>query len=118
MHHLDTFKDSPTAATLMKSFYVDNCVTSVDCAEDMQRFISEAKDIMQKGQFDLRCWVTGPEITDPDVITAPVLGLIWDPRCDTLRVKIPRIANSNTKKTWSLKISWDSELPELFRAKV
>ncbi|GFU61221.1 uncharacterized protein TNCV_1071661 [Trichonephila clavipes] len=35
-----------TAQKLLESFYVDNCLTSVDNAEDIERFMLESKEIL------------------------------------------------------------------------
>lgn len=47
-------KDKETAGILAKSFYVDNCLTSMDSKEELNKFIAEAKDIMKQAKFDLR----------------------------------------------------------------
>uniref|UniRef100_A0A224Y3Z1 Putative reverse transcriptase n=1 Tax=Panstrongylus lignarius TaxID=156445 RepID=A0A224Y3Z1_9HEMI len=41
---------------LKRSFYVDNCVTSVSNKRELQTFISQASQIMSRGHFDLRGW--------------------------------------------------------------
>ncbi|XP_061724700.1 uncharacterized protein LOC133530697 [Cydia pomonella] len=44
-HHLDNCSEplKETAAKLKKSFYVDNCVTSLESEEELNKFISESK---------------------------------------------------------------------------
>ena len=41
---------------LSKSFYVDNCTTSVKSTAELNKFISVSKDVMKQGGFDLRGW--------------------------------------------------------------
>ncbi|XP_076290996.1 uncharacterized protein LOC143214168 [Lasioglossum baleicum] len=41
---------------LSESFYVDNCVTSVNTLDQLHSFIGDAKTVMQSAGFDLRGW--------------------------------------------------------------
>ncbi|GFW79806.1 hypothetical protein TNCV_2590261 [Trichonephila clavipes] len=41
---------------LLKSFYLDNVVTSVDSKDQLNEFIANSKTLMAKGGFDLREW--------------------------------------------------------------
>ncbi|GFX67684.1 integrase catalytic domain-containing protein [Trichonephila clavipes] len=81
-----------TAQKLLESFYVDNCLTSVDNAEDIERFMLESKDILSLAKFNLRGWVhTGVSEAEKGTLLeekkkVPVLGLIWKPDKDTLSV--------------------------------
>ncbi|GFY79107.1 hypothetical protein TNIN_127931 [Trichonephila inaurata madagascariensis] len=43
-------------ATLLESFYVDNCVTSVDDHEELEKFIEESKTVLSTTKFELRGW--------------------------------------------------------------
>ncbi|XP_055936580.1 uncharacterized protein LOC129966195 [Argiope bruennichi] len=63
-HHLENVSDGrkETARQLQKSFYVDNCITSLETREEAAKFISEAKELMSAAKFDLRGWVTSEEI--------------------------------------------------------
>lgn len=45
-----------TITKLISSFYVDNCVTSVDSVEELQQFKEESKVLMAEGAFNLRGW--------------------------------------------------------------
>ncbi|GFV58041.1 uncharacterized protein TNCV_538541 [Trichonephila clavipes] len=81
-----------TAQKLLESFYVDNCLTSVDNAEDIERFMLESKEILSLAKFNLRGWVhTGVSEAEKGTLLeeekkVPVLGLIWKPDKDTLSV--------------------------------
>ncbi|GFW38356.1 uncharacterized protein TNCV_1332091 [Trichonephila clavipes] len=80
-----------TAQKLLESFYVDNCLTSVDNAEDIERFMLESKEILSL-KFNLRGWVhTGVSEAEKGTLLeeekkVPVLGLISKPYKDTLSV--------------------------------
>lgn len=65
-----------------KSFYVDNCATSVDTDEELSRFVSGATELMQLGNFYLRGW----ESTSSEADSEPshVLGLLWNRNEDFL----------------------------------
>ncbi|GFY37535.1 hypothetical protein TNIN_138761 [Trichonephila inaurata madagascariensis] len=72
----------------MSSFYVDNCLASVQTQSELDRFIDVATKIMAERKFELRGW----EHSNPsDTIASPtnVLGMIWDRHCDTLSLNIP-----------------------------
>ncbi|XP_011858695.1 PREDICTED: uncharacterized protein LOC105556222 [Vollenhovia emeryi] len=74
---------------LMESFYVDNCVTSVDTMEEVNGFMSDARYAMREGAFDLRGWEhTGSKTGEGEI---SVLGMIWNKRTDTLHLTIPPI---------------------------
>jgi len=50
---------------LLESFYVDNCVTSVNSLPQLNQFISDTRTMMEKGCFDLRGWeYTGDDTCD------------------------------------------------------
>lgn len=70
----------------MNSFYVDNCVTSVNCVTELSNFICDSKASMELGQFDLRGW----EFTHDDSYEKQtgVLGILWDKCDDTLSLNM------------------------------
>ncbi|GBN08328.1 hypothetical protein AVEN_274517-1 [Araneus ventricosus] len=49
-----------TAQKLLKSFYVDNCVHSVDNKEELMKFIDESQEILSPAKFNLRGWEHTP----------------------------------------------------------
>ncbi|XP_044756949.1 uncharacterized protein LOC123315351 [Coccinella septempunctata] len=85
---------------LMNSFYVDNCVTSVDSEEELLNFISRAKDIMSKAKFDLRGWEHNSSFYPSDRIDSitNVLGLLWDREEDTLAINSSNWGNLKFEK--------------------
>ena len=78
---------------LSKSFYVDNCPTSVKTTTELHSFISTTKDVMATGGFDLRGWeFTGD--SDSKYITL-VLGVSFNKVRDTLSIN-PAMLNQKT----------------------
>ncbi|XP_011858320.1 PREDICTED: uncharacterized protein LOC105555888 [Vollenhovia emeryi] len=75
-------QDKKIIQQLMKSFYVDNCVTSLDSEIELFHFIDVAKHVMARGNFDLRGWeYSGQQTTET---MTSVLGLRWNKAEDTL----------------------------------
>jgi hypothetical protein len=74
-----------TIEKLRKSFYVDNCVTSIENGKELRLFIKEVSLMFVEAKFDLRDW----EYLDPSLenhANIVVLGLTWDSRADILAV--------------------------------
>ncbi|KAK2575201.1 hypothetical protein KPH14_012609 [Odynerus spinipes] len=87
---------------LLRSFYVDNCVASVDSMEQLNEFISDARAVMELAGFDLRGWEYNNG-DDSREYQAAVLGLV----CPiVLRPKIL------LQEAWTRKLSWDDEVSE------
>ncbi|KAJ8918883.1 hypothetical protein NQ315_011175, partial [Exocentrus adspersus] len=79
-----TSYSTETILKLMRSFYVDNCVTSVPNYATLGHFVREAKLIMQEAQFDLRGWESSADSGDDNQVS--VLGLTWQKGEDSLRI--------------------------------
>lgn len=80
--------DKNILSILSRSFYVDNCVTSVPNEEILEAFIRESSMILAEAKFDLRGWEhSGGDQPSNDVskLTA-VLGLTWDTCNDSLSI--------------------------------
>ncbi|XP_045451223.1 uncharacterized protein LOC123660165 [Melitaea cinxia] len=92
-HHLNQVTEQKdTADILARSFYVDNLVTSLDSIEQTQKFIQDAKRVMNEGKFDLRQWVTSPlEINETQNTVISILGLQWDTDTDELYCNISNL---------------------------
>ncbi|KAL7304673.1 hypothetical protein TKK_0002917 [Trichogramma kaykai] len=69
---------------LKKSFYVDNCVASVQPPEEESKFRSTATEVMLHAGFDLRGWERTYDDAEKSKIS--ILGLIWDKRNDCLLI--------------------------------
>ncbi|GFY51007.1 hypothetical protein TNIN_242751 [Trichonephila inaurata madagascariensis] len=67
----------------MSSFYVDNCLASVQTQSELDRFINVATEIMAES------YAMGSWPSDPIASPTNVLGMIWDRHCDTLSLNIP-----------------------------
>ncbi|GFY61479.1 integrase catalytic domain-containing protein [Trichonephila inaurata madagascariensis] len=72
----------------MSSFYVDNCLASVQTQSELDRFIDVATKIMAERKFELREWEHSNP-SDPTASPTNVLGMIWNRHCDTLSLNIP-----------------------------
>ena len=108
-HHLKANRDlySETVEILENSFYVDNIVSSVETVKELNLFMKESNEIMNKGRFNLQGWShtkldSSHEQynTCCDNTTEPVLGLMWDTEIDTLscNLKPTAIKNILTKR--------------------
>ena len=74
---------------LLESFYVDNCVTSVNCIDELREFILQATNVMAEAKFNLRGWEYNGDGSDHK--ESVVLGIIWDKHCDTLSLNIDNL---------------------------
>ncbi|XP_055941854.1 uncharacterized protein LOC129971901 [Argiope bruennichi] len=108
-HHLENVSDGrkETARQLQKSFYVDNCITSLETREEAAKFISEAKELMSAAKFDLRGWVPSEKIVgETKVRYIPILELSWDTENDELSCNgAIKIAEENITKQTLLSIA-------------
>jgi len=125
-----------------KSFYVDNCVNSVEKENELHLFIKEASLVFAEAKFDLRGW----KFSDPSLENSTntvVLGLTWDRKADTLAVSNLELMDVEVvtrrtmlslaqrvfepigftcpislrpklllQKCWEVKGDWDQEVPE------
>ncbi|XP_033212371.1 uncharacterized protein LOC117169969 [Belonocnema kinseyi] len=69
---------------LRESFYVDNCVTSVDSKEELEVFVREARAIMATGGFDLRGWESSGGVSQGEYVL--VHGISWNKHKDTISI--------------------------------
>lgn len=90
-----------TVDKLKKSFYVDNCVVSLDTPDELGKFIRESSNLMSSGAFDLRGWeFSGDALENESTL---VLGILWNKHKDSLSVnpavlniEIPEIVTKRT----------------------
>ncbi|GFY40526.1 uncharacterized protein TNIN_134281 [Trichonephila inaurata madagascariensis] len=96
------------AQKLSKSFYVDNCVTSVDNERELVDFVKCSTKILADAKMDLRLWTYGPvgeavrsaldglnaESTSDNIV--PVLGIMWDRKGDTLYLECKTVLFQKT----------------------
>lgn len=76
---------------LLDSFYVDNCVASVNSMTHLCDFIADSKTVIAAGGFDLRGWEYSADQTGSD--QASVLGILWNKREDTFSLNAPILEN-------------------------
>lgn len=80
-----------TAKQLQGANYVDNCVTSLDDEDSVQKFKTESVKLMLTGKFELRGWVSNsPSSNDTLDKEVSVLGLKWNLAEDTLSCDIDK----------------------------
>ena len=113
--HLGQVKeeDKSVAEKLLESFYVDNCVASVDSLEEYEHFKEHATRIMSEAGMDLRQWAAtvvdtaevkklcSSECRYTEQSVTPVLGLRWDRVQDSLFCDVTPLVNMEkvTKRT-------------------
>ena len=81
---------------MKNSFYVDNCLTSLNSLEEMNKFIEESQKVLLTEHFNLKCWqsnYSSPKIQVPAFETTLVLGMIWKLKEDTLTRKIEQLTD-------------------------
>ncbi|CAG7659344.1 unnamed protein product [Allacma fusca] len=88
-----------TSQLLLKSLYVDTCVTSLSSPSVVQRFIRDATHVMSEAQFNLRGWIWNePQESSEEVgleKKVPVLGLIWDVKKDVLSLDLRDLSDDD-----------------------
>ncbi|GFW28583.1 integrase catalytic domain-containing protein [Trichonephila clavipes] len=84
---------------LQDSFYVGNCVTSVQNNAELRIFVESATNVMKEGMFDLRGWESSA--IPSESFLAPVM----------IQPKILLQA------TWKIKEAWDDEVNDEIRKK-
>lgn len=93
-HHLSNVLPcfTPIAEKLKQSFYVDNCVTSVDSQEEVSEFIETSVKLLSEVKFDLRGWEYTMKNEDyVDEESTSVLGLFWNKSSDMLFVDVRKL---------------------------
>ncbi|XP_042906732.2 uncharacterized protein [Parasteatoda tepidariorum] len=105
-YHLKKAPESmlDTAVKLEESFYVDNCLTSVEDREHLHKFMTESQYILKRAQFDLRGWehsiLNSQEVAIPkEERKVPVLGLIWKLSTDSLTLDLKETSQASETLT-------------------
>jgi len=95
-----------TALKLKEAFYVDNCITSVDSAPELNTFVSESLELMGSGQFELREWASNYSDANSNLTrifskenVVPLLGMLWNKERDELFCDVRTISIPNKKVT-------------------
>ncbi|UYV82292.1 hypothetical protein LAZ67_21001624 [Cordylochernes scorpioides] len=89
-HHLKSVTDENyyVAQRLLRSFYVDNCLTSLNKESDIVHFKEKASEIMNRAGMELRQWETTETFNPRERNDTKVLGLLWNRKTDTLNCMI------------------------------
>ena len=105
-HHYEQFDDPELAHTLEMlkgNTYVYNLMCTGTNVEDLEKFRTQATDILEDGKFTIHKWESNLEKLDSENMGNPskILGHIWDKRKDTLQVPINKIEEAKpvTKNT-------------------
>ena len=69
---------------LRRSFYVDDCISSLDTAAEAQNFKAISTEVLKGAGMDLRKWQRSLEETTTEPVGHKVLGMEWDAATDTL----------------------------------
>ncbi|UYV66545.1 hypothetical protein LAZ67_4002017 [Cordylochernes scorpioides] len=89
-HHLKSVTDENfyVAQRLLRSFYVDNCLTSLNKESDIVHFKEKASEIMNRAGMELRQWETAETFNPREGKDTKALGLLWNRKTDTLNCMI------------------------------
>ena len=105
-HHYEQFDDPELVHTLEMlkvNTYVDNLICTGTNVEDLEKFKTQAIDILEDGKFTIHKWESNVGKLESENMRNPskILGHIWDKREDTLQVPINKIEEGKpvTKNT-------------------
>ncbi|CAD7085157.1 unnamed protein product [Hermetia illucens] len=98
-HLEDESINFPETCELLKSFYVDDLIVSVDDFEDAVKLFNETREILSRASMNIRKWKSNNEklrqIFDTNesnnISKHKVLGLIWFMEIDTLAVDLQKL---------------------------
>ncbi|CAD5233280.1 unnamed protein product [Bursaphelenchus xylophilus] len=88
---------------ILSNLYVDNVNIGADNDVEAQRKSEEARRILEGAQMNLREFISNGKIQMPEKLMgnqekAKVLGVPWNVKKDTLRIKLPKV-NKNPEQT-------------------
>ncbi|XP_015189797.1 PREDICTED: uncharacterized protein LOC107073618 [Polistes dominula] len=100
-YRISRIKEVPKYITekLSKSFYVNNCVTSVKSPVELETFVELATSIMKKGGFELQGWEYTHDNSEKE--ETRVLGILFNKARDTISIKtvlVKEISDEITKR--------------------
>ena len=108
--------DDETKSTVLRNFYVDDCLKSVDTPQQAVKIALELGELLKKGGFRLAKWASNskellecfpPEdrsagstaaMTDDSPLEERALGVYWDIESDSLRYKSMELTQPPTKR--------------------
>ncbi|UYV75673.1 hypothetical protein LAZ67_13000972 [Cordylochernes scorpioides] len=77
------------AKILAQSFYMDNCITSLETKQEVQEFQKAAIEIMDRAKMDLREWEYSLEENPEKGTCTKILGVVWNKMEDSLKCELP-----------------------------
>ncbi|UYV79914.1 hypothetical protein LAZ67_18001034 [Cordylochernes scorpioides] len=77
------------AKILAQSFYMDNCITSLETKQEVQEFQKAAIEIMDRAKMDLREWENSLGENPEKGTCTKILGVVWNKMEDSLKCKLP-----------------------------
>ena len=89
--HLDSAFESASAAErdiielLLRSFYVDDCVSSLPCCADAEKLQEYSVNVLQGAGMELRKWRGNTMTSDPEA-GSKALGIVWNTESDCISV--------------------------------
>ena len=91
-NHLAQVKDNRQAVAklLQMSFYVDNCIVSLNSEKELAEFRKTSVELLAEARMELRLWKSNVDKPDDDV-NVSVLGLEWNRRQDSLKPKVDTV---------------------------
>ncbi|UYV84726.1 hypothetical protein LAZ67_X003222 [Cordylochernes scorpioides] len=93
------------AKILAQSFYMDNCITSLETKQEVQEFQKAAIEIMDRAKMDLREWEYSLEENPEKGTCTKILGVVWNKMEDSLKCELPDILSFQPKLTKRLVLS-------------
>ncbi|UYV84919.1 hypothetical protein LAZ67_X004007, partial [Cordylochernes scorpioides] len=93
------------ANILAQSFYMDNCITSLETKQEVQEFQKAAIEIMDRAKMDLREWEYSLEENPEKGTCTKILGVVWNKMEDSLKCELPDNLSLQPKLTKRLVLS-------------
>ncbi|UYV67221.1 hypothetical protein LAZ67_4004428 [Cordylochernes scorpioides] len=93
------------AKILAQSFYMDNCITSLETKQEVQEFQKAAIEIMDRAKMDLREWEYSLEENPEKGTCTKILGVVWNKMEDSLKCELPDNLSVQPKLTKRLVLS-------------
>ncbi|UYV63397.1 hypothetical protein LAZ67_2003955 [Cordylochernes scorpioides] len=93
------------AKILAQSFYMDNCITSLETKQEVQEFQKAAIEIMNRAKMDLREWKYSLEENPEKGTCTKILGVVWNKMEDSLKCELPDNLSLQPKLTKRLVLS-------------
>ncbi|UYV67558.1 hypothetical protein LAZ67_5001204 [Cordylochernes scorpioides] len=93
------------AKILAQSFYMDNCITSLETKQEVQEFQKAAIEIMDGAKMDLREWEYSLEENPEKGTCTKILGVVWNKMEDSLKCELPDNLSIQPKLTKRLVLS-------------